>query len=91
MSGAPALTQTSSPDGSIDAQLIIARDIAKAPELTNLLKQCTKTVLGAGAFPLIWCWVWLCVGGWVCVGEGALVKRRRIDRCSHTRACHDTL
>lgn len=29
-------------------QLIIARDIAKAPELTSLLKQCAKTVLGAG-------------------------------------------
>lgn len=29
-------------------QLIIARDIAKAPELTNLLKQCAKTVMGAG-------------------------------------------
>lgn len=31
-------------------QLIIARDIAKAPELTSLLKQCAKTVLGAGEF-----------------------------------------
>ena len=29
-------------------QLIIARDIAKAPELTNLLKQCATTVLGSG-------------------------------------------
>lgn len=34
-------------------QLIIARDIAKAPELTNLLKQCTKTVLGAGAWECV--------------------------------------
>lgn len=29
-------------------QLIIARDIAKAPELTNLLKQCATTILGSG-------------------------------------------
>lgn len=35
-------------------QLIIARDIAKAPELTNLLKQCTKTVLGAGAWECVY-------------------------------------
>lgn len=43
-------------------QLIIARDIAKAPELTNLLKQCTKTVLGAGAF-CRWWWGVGSVGG----------------------------
>ena len=42
-------------------QLIIARDIAKAPELTNLLKQCTKTVLSAGA--LSWGFGWVGVGG----------------------------